>query len=266
MSERVPRRWLVGFFGLTIPLALLFWLPMILQAKDVLWLPLPPIVLSTLGALSPLAALAWLQQKSGGVVSLARIYGKIRPRALALRLAVAAALIIPALAIAGSGLDYLVGRTPSLTVLMDGRADLGAWLVFAIPAHFAASLITSPLFEEPAWRGFALTQLELHGLSPIVASLAVGVYWWLWHQGMNIAFGLYPTLAGLLKMVSLSMVTDSFFRRSGDNVFAAMLVHQGAGTANIFLQGTGAGSLTGLLMLSAALWLRVLPNWRRRSC
>lgn len=265
MSERLPRCWLVGFFGLTIPLALLFWLPMILQARGLLWLPVPPIVLSTLGALSPLAALALLQRMSGGVVSLERVYGKIRPRVLALRLAVAAALIIPALAIAGSGLDYLVGRTTSLTVLMDGRADLGAWLVFAIPAHFAASLITSPLFEEPAWRGFALTQLELHGLSPIVASLAVGVYWWLWHQGMNIAFGLYPTLAGLLKMVSLSMVTDSFFRRSGDNVFAAMLVHQGAGTANIFLQGTGTGSLTVLLMLTAALWLRVLPNWRRRS-
>jgi len=265
VSERVPRRWLLLFFGLTIPLALLFWLPMILQARGILRLPIPPIVLSTLGALSPVVSLVLLQRLSGGVVDLQRIYGLIRPRALVLRTAAAAALIIPTLTITGSVLDYLLGRSENLAILLPGRVDLGAWLAFAIPAHFLASLITSPLFEEPAWRGFALTQLELHGLSPVVASLAVGSYWWLWHQGMNIAFGLYPTLLGILKFVALSMITDSYYRRTNGNVFAAMLVHQGAGTANVFLQGTATGSLTGILMIGAALWLRVLPNWRRRS-
>jgi membrane protease YdiL (CAAX protease family) len=68
-------------------------------------------------------------------------------------------------------------------------------------------LLTSPLFEEPAWRGFALGSLQAR-LGREVGSLVVGLLWWLWHQPMNLTFGLEPTLYSAISMVALSLMGD----------------------------------------------------------
>ena len=100
--------------------------------------------------------------------------------------------------------------------------------------HFVASLITSPLFEEPGWRGFALPRLQ-RKLGRTLGSLAVGVLWWLWHQPMNLTFGLEPTIHSALSMIVLSFIIDSLFNLSGGNLLAAMLTHQSYGTVFTFI-------------------------------
>jgi membrane protease YdiL (CAAX protease family) len=100
--------------------------------------------------------------------------------------------------------------------------------------HFTASLVTSPLFEEPGWRGFALPRLQAK-FGRIAGSLFVGMLWWVWHQPMNLTFGLNPTLYSALSMIALSFMIDSLFNLSGKNVFIAMLAHQSYGTVFTFL-------------------------------
>ena len=105
--------------------------------------------------------------------------------------------------------------------------------ILIIPIHFLAALITSPLFEEPGWRGFAFENLQ-HYVPRDIASLIVGSYWWLWHQGMNIAFGLDPTLYGYLSMMLDSFAIDSFYTLSKRNILTAMTANQAMGTIIMF--------------------------------
>jgi membrane protease YdiL (CAAX protease family) len=115
--------------------------------------------------------------------------------------------------------------------------------------HFIPSLITSPLFEEPGWRGFALVNLQQR-YGRQIGSLLVGCLWWLWHQPMNLTFGLTPSIYSFAAMVALSFMIDSLFNLSGRNVFAAMLAHQSYGTANTFLYRSGQNlAYLGLLVV-----------------
>jgi hypothetical protein len=116
----------------------------------------------------------------------------------------------------------------------DVFATLSWWILAVIPLHFFPALLTSPLFEEPGWRGFAFENLR-HYVPRDVASLIVGSYWWLWHQGMNMAFGLAPMPYGYLSMLLDSVAIDALYTLSRRNVLAAMLAHQAMGTVFMFL-------------------------------
>jgi hypothetical protein len=116
----------------------------------------------------------------------------------------------------------------------DVFATVGWWILAVIPLHFFPALLTSPLFEEPGWRGFAFENLR-HYVPRDVASLVIGSYWWLWHQGMNMAFGLEPTPYGYLSMLLDSVAIDALYTLSRRNILAAMLAHQAMGTVFMFL-------------------------------
>jgi len=144
----------------------------------------------------------------------------------------------------------------------DVFADLGWWILLIMPIHFVTALVTSPLLEEPGWRGFAFEHLRR--LVPRdVASLIVGSYWWLWHQGMNIAFDLQPSLPGYVSMLLDSVAIDALYTLSGGNLFAAMLAHQAMGTTITFLSPLpGLWYLLGFKLLAVAV-LRFLAGRRR---
>lgn len=190
-----------------------------------LWPPEYVIVPSSLGGLSPILTLVILQKLSAkevdldGVVKTARV-GKSHALWL-----VIGAFLLPIVFLLGNLLSFVLGFESQLILLNPGPDELG-WALFAIiPLTFFPGLITSPLFEEPGWRGFALPKLQaMFGRE--IGSLLVGSYWWLWHQLSNISFGLYPTILGYLSMLGQSFAIDSMFNLSKRNLLVAMFAHQ----------------------------------------
>ena len=261
------KRYLALYFALTIPLAWLFWVPMGLVNRQI-W-PLPaswptPIivfVMSTLGAVSPLVALGIIERVSRGHVTLAAIFRNIRLHewrrgwTLASPLVMIGVHVVLVLAYFCVGAVRGTDTGPVQIFKPDVFSTLGWWILLVIPLHFFPALITSPLFEEPGWRGFAFENLQ-HYVPRDLASLTVGSYWWLWHQGMNVAFGLEPSLYGYASMLLDSFAIDALYTLSRRNVLAAMLAHQAMGTVFMFLYAPPAIWYVLLVKLAAVAVLR----------
>ncbi len=230
------------YFALTIPLAWTFWIPMILINRGI-WTPplsVATLVLSTLGAISPLLALGIIQRVTRRRVKLEEIFIRIRLKEMGTFWTLASPFIMMGIhlftIVAWFIAEGFRGASPGRLQVFkpDVFSTLGWWIVLIIPVHFVPSLITSPLFEEPGWRGFAFENLRYY-LPRDVASLIVGSYWWLWHQGMNLAFDLPPSLYGYLSMLLDSVAIDALYSLSRRNLLAAMLAHQVMGTVFMFL-------------------------------
>lgn len=232
---------LAVFFALTLPIAWLFWIPMILINKGMLTLPVhvPNLVWSTLGSISPLVAICVLQRITHGNISLKRIIKNIRLREWRSSRVLASPFIVVGIYLVIMliyfGVETLRGGDPGPVRLFSPEVfeTLHWWILPVIPLHFTVALVTSPLFEEPGWRGFAFENLRFY-LPRDIASLIVGSYWWLWHQGMNISFNIDPTPYGYLSMVLDSFVIDALYTLSRRNILAAMMAHQAMGTLFIF--------------------------------
>jgi len=235
------KKYLFLYFFLTIPLAWFFWIPMILINKGV-WTPpiqIPTVVWSTLGAISPLLAIFIIQRASNKNITLKSILKNIRikewrsPWILSSPFFFIGIYLLTILFYFGIETLKGVDSTPLQFFKPEVFTTLQCWIFLIIPIHFFAALITSPLFEEPGWRGFAFENLQKY-VPRDIASLIVGSYWWLWHQGMNIAFDLEPTLYGYLSMLLDSFAIDAFYTLSKRNILAAMVAHQAMGTIIMF--------------------------------
>ncbi len=174
---------LVLFFVLTISLAWIWWIPMALG----LWPAELRIVPSSLGGISPILTLWILQKWSNHKVDLNRIIASVHNWRTNIPWLLAAVFILPVLTTLGNILNYILGFEDQFTLLEPGPAELGLILIPVIPITFVANLITSSLFEEPGWRGFALPKLQ-EKLGRELGSFVIGSYWWLWHQMSNIRF------------------------------------------------------------------------------
>jgi len=234
----VSKRYLVLYFVLAIPLAWLFWIPMALINQG-LWtppVPIPTLVLSTLGALSPLLTLAIIERISHKQVQLGTVLKNIRLKEWRSPWVLFSAVFAIVVRLILTLLYFGVEASPGPVQIFNPEvfAGLGWFILLIIPVQFFTALITSPLLEEPGWRGFAFDNLRCY-MPRLFASLIVGSYWWLWHQGMNVAFGAMPSLPGFLSMLLDSWAIDTLYLLSGRNVLAAMLAHQAMGTAFTFL-------------------------------
>jgi membrane protease YdiL (CAAX protease family) len=210
-------------------------------------------VFSTLGGLGPLISLVILDRLSQQAISIRQILSQIRLRNAPLAWFIPAVFALPLITVCGATGYYLLGIEPALRLILPGPDTLGLAVLPVMLVHFAASLITSPLFEEPGWRGFALGNLQGR-FGREIGSLLVGLLWWLWHQPMNLTFGLQPSLYSAISMVALSFMIDSLYNLSGKNLLTAMLAHQSSGTVIAFLyQGSDnllqLGLLAGFVVL-----------------
>jgi membrane protease YdiL (CAAX protease family) len=221
-------------------------------------------VFSTLGGLGPLLALIILDRLSHKGVSLQQILGQIRIRKANPVWFLLAVFALPVITIAGTAGYTLLGWEENFRLIKSGPDMLGIAVVPIMIIQFAASLITSPLFEEPGWRGFALGNLQGR-FGRELGSLMVGLLWWLWHQPMNLTFGIPPTLFAAVSMVALSFMIDSLYNLSGKNLFTAMLAHASSGTVLTFLYpGSNNWFQLGLL-IGLVIFLRVGESMRRPS-
>ncbi len=246
------------FLALTIPIGWFFWIQMYLG----LW-PMELILIpSTLGGLSPLITLKILEKLTAEDVKFERIMSTARTWKECIPWLIIAAIAFPIMAILANAIAFQFGLESEFLIFVPSIADeIGLLLLAVIPIHFSASLITSPLFEEPAWRGFALVELQRR-YGREIGSLIIGSYWWLWHQMMNISFGIEPSVIGYLSMIAQSFMIDSLFNLSRRNILAAMFAHQALGTSFTFIYNSNRNWILMILLWALVVVLRVIESRR----
>lgn len=251
MSEFIVRHQLALFAVVTISIGWFWWAQMVLG----LWPMEYIIVPSSLGGISPILTLLILQKLSAhrvdldGIVKTAKV-GRIQAPWL-----IVAAFALPVMITIGNALSFFFGIESGLNLLNPEPAGLGWALLGIVPITFFPGLLTSPLFEEPGWRGFALPKLQAkYGRE--VGSLLVGSYWWLWHQMSNISFGLFPSAIGYAYMLGQSFSIDSMFNLSKRNLLVAMFAHQSLFIAFTYLYDTQIELSS--VIITAVIWVFVL--------
>jgi membrane protease YdiL (CAAX protease family) len=221
VRDFIAKHQLALFFTLTLAIGWFWWVQMVLN----LWPQEYIIIPSSLGGFSPILTLVILQRLSAKEVDLDGIVTTIRVGKSHVSWLVISAFLLPVAFLLGNLLSYVLGFETQLILLNPGPDELGWALLAIVPITFFPGLITSPFFEEPGWRGFALPKLQaMFGRE--IGSLLVGSFWWLWHQMSNISFGLYPTVLGYLSMLGQSFAIDSMFNLSRRNLLVAMFAHQ----------------------------------------
>ena len=167
-----------------------------------------------------------------------------------------AVVVIVGLAVA-TGLsepDFTLVRV--LKTLAPGRnLALPSWVLPVLPAELLlASVASSPLLfgEEFGWRGYL--QLRLLAHRPLLAAIATGLIWGVWHYPLLLVGYQFPghTVAGLavfpVTTVLLSIIFGWLRLQSG-SIWPACLAHAATNAVGM--------SLTMLLFLGGPNWLLV---------
>ncbi|MCJ7739181.1 MAG: CPBP family intramembrane metalloprotease [Anaerolineae bacterium] len=142
---------------------------------------------------------------------------------------VIAVLLVPAMLLLGAAITRLLGRSVSYPP----RGDNTLRLVTGIAISFLyAFFYAGGMNEESGWRGFALPRLQAR-LSPLLASVVLGIIWLLWHLPLDLA-GRRFGVAGF--RIYTSAVVGGFiftwlYNRSGGSLLAAVLLHSAANVA-----------------------------------
>ena len=142
---------------------------------------------------------------------------------------------------AATGLGYLALSGGAL-VLEGGVVSV----IAVLATTYLTYLLGGPVQEEIGWRGFALPRLEAR-LSPVAASLALGLLHCFWHAPLFLTSEWDTArqepsqyVAYLLLVLSLSVVLSWLFNGSRGSVMLAILGHNGLNWA-LF----AAGAVTG---------------------
>jgi membrane protease YdiL (CAAX protease family) len=129
-----------------------------------------------------------------------------------------------------------------------------------------AIAIVAPLGEEYGWRGYALPRLQAR-LSPLNASLIIGVVWTVWHLPAFFAPGVSPL--DLLRMLPLllagSVIYTWLYNASGGSMRLMVLAHLGAHIDNVVRaqpSGDGLAPLYGTTIVLALFAIGLVATGR----
>jgi hypothetical protein len=263
MKKSVEKYTILIFFLLALTLSWLIWIPMALDRLDIINFKIPIIVGQSIGGLAPLFSMILLDKISKGAINIKEIFDQIRLKGKKTLWLPIAAAILPLLSIIGNLINFLVGNEINLFIIKNEPLDtLGLWLIGIIPLLFFTGLLSSPLFEEPCWRGFALGILQGR-FGKQIGSLLLGSFWWIWHQPINIANGLEVSLYSYLLMVSHSFIIDSLYNLSNKNLLAAMFAHSSLIVTFTFIYISKNPYIL-LMFLFAIITLRII-EWKEDS-
>ena len=212
---------------LTFGGAWLVWSPLLVAGYLHLTLPVPSIVIITLGSFAPSAAALFLTWRYAGGTELRRFLGRAliwRVSPIWYVIAIAGPALIMLLAMGG---HVLLGGTAPDYVPFGAR-----WLIVAVN-FVLVLLIGGPLGEEFGWRGFALPRLEA-GFNPPWDSLILGIIWTIWHLPLffiseSAQHGTPFWLFALLT-IPLTVLITWVFHGSADSLLLVMLFHAAVNT------------------------------------
>jgi membrane protease YdiL (CAAX protease family) len=243
------------FYVFAFAISWTLWYFMYLRYTEVGAMDLIVLALS-IGGAGPIISLAILEKISKNEIVVDEILNTIRLKDTRIRWFLLTVFVYPLIIIAGNLMNYTFGPETQFQLIEEEVASLGILVIPIMIIQFCASLITSPFFEEPGWRGYALVNLQ-EKFGREGGSLVVGVLWWVWHQPMNLTFGILPTIYSFLFMVTYSFMIDSLFNLSDRNLLIAMFAHQSVGTAFIFIYAGNENLFTLLLLTSFVIMLRI---------
>lgn len=259
MKKLVDKYKLLIFFLMALTLSWLIWIPMALNQLNIINFKIPIIIGQSIGALAPLFSIILLDKISKGAINIKEIFDRIRLRGKKNLWLPIAAVTLPLLTIIGNLINFLVGNEIHLFIFKNEPLEaLGFWLIGIIPLLFFAGLVSSPLFEEPCWRGFALGMLQGR-FGRQIGSLLLGSFWWIWHQPINIANGLEISFYSYLLMVSHSFIIDSLYNLSNKNLLAAMFAHSSLIVTYAFIYSSNNPYIL-LMILLAIITLRIFEG------
>jgi membrane protease YdiL (CAAX protease family) len=94
--------------------------------------------------------------------------------------------------------------------------------------RFLVSLSGATLWEELAWRAFALRKLETR-YSYLISSLILGVYWGVWHIPLWFvefdSFSISFAVAAIANVIALSVIFGYLYHRSSESLPVVILLH-----------------------------------------
>src|SRR5579863_117245 len=217
---------LCAFFALSLAGSWTLWLwPVNEQASfrltlGRLWISIPlPLVMEVAGNCVPrVLALLWSNREGREQVRLI-LSSLIRWR-LPLKWYVFS-LVLPA-GLFWISLGFIFLRYPSGHALPS---------VFRVATTLLLTLPFGPLWEELAWRAYALRKMESR-FTPFVSALFLGLYWGVWHiplwlTTMTMAPGMkIPVLMlACINLIAWSVIFTFLFERSGQSLPATILLH-----------------------------------------
>ena len=223
-SERSVRDAIL-FIAITLGLSfLVFWGPLALFSVPAISFvsgergPLWAVILFLIGGFVPsLVALALT-----GVLEGRKALGRLLRRVVRFRIGWRNYLGILLLVAAATGGQLLINR------LFGGRFDTGLFL--AQLGSLVPLIVIGPLSEEFGWRGYLLDRIQTR-LSPLFASLLVGVTWGLWHLPLFLMPGTsqhelrIPFVGFLIGVTAVSLLISYFYNRGGGSIVAAVFFH-----------------------------------------
>jgi len=263
LKKLIERYQVLIFFLMALAISWSIWIPMALDRLNIIQFKIPIIVGQSIGAFGPLISLFLLDKISKGAIGVKEIFDSIRIKGERVVWLFPAALTLPLLTIAGNIINFLVGSESQLNILKSEPLELlGYGLIGVIPLLLFAGLLSSPLFEEPGWRGYGLSKLQGR-FGRHIGSLLLGTYWWLWHQPINIANGFEVTLYSYLLMLSHSFIFDSIYNLSNKNLLSAMFAHSSAIVTYTFIYQSDNLYVL-LIFLIAIITMRIL-EWKRKE-
>ncbi|MFC1799541.1 CPBP family intramembrane glutamic endopeptidase [Candidatus Eisenbacteria bacterium] len=217
MNKWITGHQLISYFILAFGISWGIWIPVILfLVKDGGWHPL--LFAGVFGLFAAAIIVTWISEGGSGLRKwLRRSFNvKINPAWYVLSW-----IVLPVAVGAFHFLLYYVfGGKPDFT-------GAEPWIKFVISVPIAALIAGGN--EEPGWRGYALPKLTGR-MSPLKASLLLGLIWSAWHiplftlqgwGGPEKHIGLFT-----VSVVGLSIVMTWLFYRSRMSVIPVMLFHQ----------------------------------------
>ena len=226
------KRALVLFFGLAYAIAWILWLPLVLSQNGLGVLPVNMSLAAGIpGAFAPcLAAYITQRWSCGNWRAVDWIQGWRR--------AWIGILLAPLLLLLGQVV------IPVLFLSKASAADLHweALLKYPLWLLYPGVLLTSPLGEEPGWRGYALPKLQ-RMIGPFWATMLLGVLWAVWHLPVFLVKGWTSASvpAFVLIVIGYSTIITFVFNGSGSSVIAAVIAHSAANACSRFVGELLAG-------------------------
>jgi CAAX protease family protein len=237
LSSVVKRHPLVTFFVLSYALS---WWPWVLYAFDLLPQPI--------AGFGPFLAAVLVLAITGGKAGIVRLLRRMVQWRVGLGWYAVALLLPVAIALAAAAFNVLLGaRAPS-------AAELGGWT--GLFSTFAILLLVPGLggaWEEPGWRGYALTRLQARR-SALVAGLILWVGVAVWHLPLMVVGEVHWSEPVFI--FGFVIVFNWVFNNTDGSVFILMLMHATNNTISgsfISPMFSGADSVRDA-WLYAALW------------